>query len=306
MAAGNIFDSTGTDAGTLPIEPGDGDRVVGISKPFYGSIYVFKGPQKGSVHQISGNTPTTFARAQVAHGAPLLDAHALISTPTDIYWLSEYGIHSLQTTVKFGNVEQAFLSLPIQRLWRDNIIKRSDLENAAGFWNPTRNIVGWIVTPTGQSGQGSRNWILVYNYALSDPKPGGKKFWSIWKLSGYGAVSVEVMMNPTQSASPFQPTHQGEPHLYIGGDNGLVYQADWQTLCDDLLPYTATVTTPVITKWPTPGQPLPETQEKVVHGVVTYYNPVGNQSVASLDVTVDSRTQSKSFSLAATNGDTLG
>ena len=114
------------------------------------------------------------------------------------------------------------------------------------------------------------------------------------------------MLNPSNVASPFQPTHQGEPHLYIGADNGLVYQADWATLSDDLLPYTALVQTPIITKYPVTGQPVPETQEKIHHGVVTYFNPVGNQASVSLDITIDGRIQSKSFSLAATNGDVLG
>jgi hypothetical protein len=300
MAASNLFDSTGTDTGSLPIDPGDGDRVMGISETFYGSLYVFKGPQKGSVHQISGTSPTTFARVKVAHGAPLQDQHALISTPTDIYWMSEYGVHSLQTTVKFGNVEQAFLSLPIQRMWRDNIIKRSDLANAVGFWNPMRNIVGWAVTPNGQSGAGSRNWVLVYNYALSDPKPGGKKFWSIWILSGYGIISFDMMLNGS-----FQAGHAGEPHLYIGADNGLVYQADWETLGDDLSAYTAIIQTPTITRFPAPGKTIPETQEKVIQGLVTYYNTLNAATTADLTVTVDSRVQSTSVSMASGSGDVL-
>jgi hypothetical protein len=302
MAAGNIFDSTGTDTGTLPIDQGDGDRVIAISKTFYGSIYVFKGPQYGSVHQISGATPATFARAKVAHGAPLISPRALVSTPSDIFWMSEYGIHSLETTVKFGNVEQAFLSLPIQKLFRDGIIKRTDIKNVMGFWNPTRNIVGWMVT---QNGQLTRNWILVYNYALSDPKPGGKKFWSVWKISGYGIVSLDVLLNSV-GATAWQPLNQGEPHLFIGADNGLMYQADWvTTLSDDLLAYTATIQTPTITRWPSKEQ-SPETQEKVVQGVVTYFNSGNKPGNCNLTVTVDSRQQNKVFSLAGGGGDPLG
>jgi len=150
-AANNIFDSTGTDTGGFTVNQGDGDQVVGISQPFYGSIYIWKGPQFGSVYQLSGATAATFALAEVAHGAPLLNPKALVSTPTDIYWLSNYGVHSLQTTVKFGNVEQAFLSLPIQKLWREGGLTRNDLKNAWGFWNPTRNIVGWAVSTPGSA-----------------------------------------------------------------------------------------------------------------------------------------------------------
>jgi hypothetical protein len=57
-AAGNIFDSTGVDSVTLPIDPGDGDRVMGASQTFFRNLYIFKGPQFGSVHEISGNTST--------------------------------------------------------------------------------------------------------------------------------------------------------------------------------------------------------------------------------------------------------
>jgi hypothetical protein len=303
MASGNIFDSTGTDTGTMSIDQGDGDRVIAISKTFYGSIYVFKGPQYGSVHQLSGNTPATFARAKVAHGAPLISPRALVSTPSDIFWMSEYGVHSLQTTVKFGNVEQAFLSLPIQKLFREGLIKRTDIKNSMGFWNPSRNIVGWIVTQEGVSGQGSRNWILVYNYALSDPKPGGKKFWSIWKI-GYGLVSLDVLLNPV-GATAWQQAHQGEPHLFYGSDQGLVYQADWATLADDLTAYTMKVQTPTITRWPA-REPAPETQEKIVHGVVTYYNASAISGTAIMDVTIDQRQQNRSFSLATGGSDPLG
>jgi len=131
-AANNIFDSTGTDTGSFTVAIGDGDQVIGLSQPFYGSVYVWKGPQYGSVWQISGNTPSAFALAEVAHGAPLLNPKALVSTPSDIYWVSNYGIHSLRTTCKFGNVEQAFLSLPIQILWRNGLITRTALKNAWG------------------------------------------------------------------------------------------------------------------------------------------------------------------------------
>lgn len=302
-AAGNIFDSTGADTGTVRIQPGDGDKIVGISEPFYGSLYIFKGPQFGSVHQFSGTTPSTFATAQVAHGAPALNARAIISTPTDIYWMSNYGIHSLQTTVKFGNVEQAFLSLPIQRLWRDNLIKRGDLINTWGFWNPTRSIVGWAVTPTGET---SQHWLLIYNYALSDPKPGGKKFWSIWKISGYAAKSGSPVLVP--SGLPLLATHAGDPHLFYGGDNGQVYVADIDHILGDAnQAYTARMRTPTITRF-RGGQgraDVPETSEKEFAGVVTYFAPKGAYS-ANLTVSVDRRQRTSTIPFTGGGGALLG
>lgn len=284
--AGNIFNSTGADSGTIKIRSGDGDQIIGISEPFYGSLYIFKGPQFGSVHQLSGTTPITFATAQVAHGAPALNARAIISTPTDIYWMSNYGVHSLQTTVKFGNVEQAFLSLPIQKLWRDNLIKRSELVNTWGFWNPTRSIVGWAVTPSGET---SQHWLLVYNYALSDPKPGGKKFWSIWKIQGYATTAGDTILIPT--GLPNRASNAGDPHMWFGADNGQVYVADIDDILGDAgAGYTARARTPIITRFrgATGHADVPETSEKEFGGVVTYFSPKGAYG-ANLSAVVDQR-----------------
>ncbi len=295
-AANNIFDSTGTDTGSFTVNAGDGDRVMAVSKPFYGSIYIFKGPQKGSVFQLSGTDPSSFAMAQVGYGAPVLNSKALVTTPTDVFWLSQFGVHSLETTVKFGNVEQAFLSLPIQRLWRDGILKRSDLTNSWGFWHPLRNIVGWAVTPAGGT---SPTWLLCYNYALSDPKPGGKKYWSVWKLSGMSAVSGAVML-----MSALSPSRAGDPLLWLGGNSGLVYFGDQESALNDAgMPYTAKITTPTITRFETQGGRIPETREKGFVGVVTYFNSKGAYS-ANLSVTIDRRIQNYTIDLAGA-GDTL-
>lgn len=286
-AANNIFDSTGTDSGGFTVAAGDGDQVMGLSRPFYGSVYVWKGPQFGSVWQISGNTPSAFALAQVAHGAPLLNPKALVSTPTDIYWLSNYGIHSLETTVKFGNVEQAFLSLPIQRLWRDRLIQRSALVNAWGGWAPDRNIVFWAVTPQGGT---APTWLLVYNYALSDPKPGGKKFWSIWILPN-GLTAGTTILVP----SAIDPTHAGDPHMWFGETDGQVYVANQDgadsQFNDAGQAYSFSLKTPTITRYPAPGQSTPETVEKQHASVTTYFNPHTPGATATLTVTVDRRAQ---------------
>lgn len=286
-AANNIFDSTGTDTVGFTVAIGDGDQVMGLSQPFYGSLYIWKGPQFGSVYQLSGNTAATFELAEVAHGAPLLNPKALISTPTDIYWMSNYGIHSLQTTVKFGNVEQAFLSLPIQRMWRDRLITRSALANAWGGWAPDRNIVFWAVTPAGST---TAVWLLVYNYALSDPKPGGKKFWSKW-IFPYGLAAGATILVP----GGFDPDAAGDPHMFFGGSDGQVYVGNQDRSDSDFndagSAYTFSIRTPIITRYPAPQTPTPETAEKQHVGVTTYFNPHTQGATAQLSVTVDSRQQ---------------
>lgn len=296
--ADNVCDSTGTDAGSLNIAIGDRDRIIGLSETFYGSLYVFKGPNFGSVYQLGGRTPSAFTLDKVAQGAPALSHAGIVSTPTDIYWISGYGIHSLQTTVKYGNVEQAFLSLPIQKLWREETIKRSDFANAHGFWDPLHNTVGWSVMPNDGT---RRNWLLVYNYALSDPRPGGKKYWSIWKFTNIG-VTAPALVVGTTGGSP--ASHVGHPHLWFGSDEGLVYAANMDDLNDDAEAYTARVKTPIITRLKTEQGMVPETQEKSFLGVVTYYSNVGAGD-CDLRVIVDNRVQSETFSMSP-GGDVLG
>ena len=293
-AAGNIFDTTSTGS-SFKIAEGDGDRVIGASKPFYASMYFFKGPQYGSLWQLSGVGSTDFAMVQVGYGAPLVNQRAVVTTPSDIFWMSQYGIHSLQTTVKYGNVEEAFLSLPIQKLWREGLIRRDRLDETWAFWHPQRSIVGWAVVPAGET---THRWLLMYNYALSDPKPGGKKFWAIWKFNNNDLTCGDTFLIPGTWNTLVSRNRAGQPAPILGDANGNVFVNDWTGLSDYGNAYTATVRTPVLTRFATDRQQLiPETQEKGFVGIVTYFNPTAAVS-ADVSVWVDRRLQSTTISLA--------
>jgi hypothetical protein len=309
-AAENIFDSTGVDTVRLPIDPGDGDRVIGASQPFFRNLYIFKGPQFGSVHEITGNTTTNYSKNRITSGAPAHSQQGIITTPTDIYWISHYGVHSLQTTIKYGDVEQGYLSLPIQNLWSKRLIDLEDIKNAKGFWNPQRNVIGWLITPDGATGAGARYWMIAYNYALSDPAPGGRKFWSLWKISrsagaNFGVTATTLILNP---AGGFQPTTVGEPHLYFGADNGMVYQGDYRYYDDDGAAYPVMIQTPVITRFKTGAGTVPETQEKQYTGVVTYYRVPDSTVLSGMAYTaiVDNKLAGQGTIVGTQGGAVLG
>ena len=298
-AASNIFDTTGADTGNFTVELGNGDRVIGCSQPFYESLYIFKGPQYGSIHQLAGRDPVTFTLTRTATGAPAQSHWGIVTTPTDIYWISSAGVHSLQTTVKYGDVDQAYLSLPIQRLWRQQQITLTDLTNAVGFWNPIRNIVGWLIKPTGST---TRYWIIVYNYALSDPSPGGKKFWAIWQI-GTGVSGSQPAISLVSATQMIDPTTR-IPYVHFGAANGLTYKANYGFPEDDNSAYNAVVQTPLISRLDNAS----ETDEKTFTRIVTYYNPVQGAGVGATPVTltvnVDGRTQFYTL-LLSKGGDAL-
>ena len=274
--------------------------MIGLSKPFYGGLYVFKGPHYGSIHQIVGQDTFTFTLSQIAAGAPAVSHQGIVTTPTDVYWISQFGIHSLQTTVKYGNVETAFLSLPIQTLWRLNQISRTDLINAKGFWDPRRSIVGWLVTVAGAT---RRQLVLCYNYALSDPTPGGKKFWSIHKYTDWGLTAATPVV--ISSNLPSAQYSTGDIVKMFGSDQGLTYFGDYPRFQDDGAAFDAAITTPLISRFRTDGGVIPETQEKSFYGVVTYFVRQGATSTCTLRATVDGYIQARTFQMAA-EGDVLG
>lgn len=275
MAANNIFDSTGGDTGQFTVNVGDGDQIMGVSAPFYGKLYVFKGPKFGSIWEFGGKTAASFDLSMVGHGAPLLNHRAVVNTPTDVYWLSQYGVHSLQTTIKYGNVESAFLSLPIQTLWRDGILDRDEFPKVWGFWHPSRNIVGWAVTPKGSSPNKAQNWLLCYNTALSDPAPGGRKYWSIQKF-GFGLTCGDTVLLPPTWNALRGWSRSGLPTMFFGTNRGSVYAWDSTSFGDAGVAYKASVRTPTLTRFPTAQGTIGETQEKVFAGITTYFVPKGN------------------------------
>ncbi len=155
-AAGNVADATGSDAGAFIFDEDDGDRVVGVSEPWRERLLVFKGPTRGSVHQIGGTSPVTFTKGVVfRQAAPCVANAGIITTSNDVFWASRYGFHSQQATQKYGDTEEAYISFPVQTQFNNLNISR--LNQIVGFYNPTRNIIGWAAP----SGTNTKNDTVV-------------------------------------------------------------------------------------------------------------------------------------------------
>ena len=278
-AGGAVTTWSGADSSNFIFDEDDGDRLTGVSQPFFKRLYFFKGPNKGSIHTISGTTISTFTKEKIFNGLPCQSHKSIVSTPNDIYWVSNVGIHSLAATEKYGDTEAAFLSYPIQDQFRN--LNMSRLRYSAGFYHPDRNIVGWAFSTQSNS---TNDTIFCYNYATG--------FWSTWKFS-FNVATPTVMLTPTT----------GKPRLYLGGYNGQVRSGEQNTLSDDAsTAYTARVRTPTHLKL---GEETNELQEKSFAGLVSIVRPVGNYT-AAIRVTVDTRSQTDTVSLLAGSGDLIG
>jgi hypothetical protein len=78
---------------------------------------VFKGPNKGSIHRITGSSPTgsdAFSRKNFVVGLGACWHNAIFRFADDIGFVSQYGsVHSLSATANFGDFFEAALSRPI-------------------------------------------------------------------------------------------------------------------------------------------------------------------------------------------------
>lgn len=275
-AASDITDLTGGDTTNLQVDEGDGDRVMWAGG-WRERLFVLKGPQYGSVHQIAGATLATLSRTKVLTGAPCASMRGVIVTPNDIFWPSRYGFHSLNATQKYGDTEETFISRPVQSLF--NELNRSRFNQIVGFYHPNRNIIGWTVP---EGGQTQNTAVFVYNFILGR--------WAVWYMDD-DVASCAVMLDPQTR----------QPRLYMGGYDGFVREGDQTTLTDDDgQAYNATIRTPVHASLP--GKDV--LTEASFESITTFFQPTGNYN-ATLTATIDGRDQTATVNLAG-GGAVLG
>lgn len=273
-AGGNIADATGSDAGVFIFDEDDGDRVVGVSEPWRERLIVFKGPTRGSVHQIGGTSPVTFTKGVIfRQAAPCVSNAGIITTSNDIFWASRYGFHSLQATQKYGDTEEAYISFPVQNQF--NALNISRLNQLVGFYNPTRNVIGWAA-PSAASLQ--NDTVFMYHYLLN--------FWSIWTFTDFNPASFMLALDPLGGAQT--------PRLFIGDYAGFVHAGDQATKSDGTAAYTDTTKTPQI--FVLTGKDA--LTEAIFSGVTTFIRPTS--ATCSLAVIQDGRTTHYSVDLSNT------
>ena len=120
----NPEDWTGSGSGSIDIDPDDGDRITGLVS-HKDVLFVFKGPNKGSIHMITGSSPTGsdgFARKLFATGIGACWHNAIFRFGDDIGFVSQYGtVHSLSATASYGDFFESALSRPLNTWIRDHV-----------------------------------------------------------------------------------------------------------------------------------------------------------------------------------------
>ncbi len=197
------------DAVTIQIDPGDGDGIRGLFS-YRDNLFVFKGPNKGSIHRIEGSSPTgvdPFARRDfLRNGLPVDSPNGFFAFNDDLGFVtSDGGVHSLKSTASFGDFNEATISRPIQKFLRDNVgLSGLDRIDAVA-WSEKGLVL--ITMPFGSSPV--PNKILAMDFRFNPAR------WSVW--DDYDA----------QSMARSKDTGDGSrPTVMIGGSDGAVRRID--------------------------------------------------------------------------------
>ena len=105
---------TGGTSGNIDIDPDDGDRITGLIS-WKNELWVFKGPNKGSIHRITGSSNSDWARTTFIEGVGAAWQNSIFRLGDDIGFLwTDGSVRTLRATDAFGDYRERSLSWPIQ------------------------------------------------------------------------------------------------------------------------------------------------------------------------------------------------
>lgn len=219
-------DWTGGTSGSIDIDPSDGDSIVGLAS-FRDELIVFKGPYKGSIHRISGTSPSTFARAVLMRGVTAAYQNSIFTLPSDIGFISPRGtVHSLVATQRFGDYEQSSVSFPINRELKNNY-NQTYYKNWWAVEDQPNGMVYFAMTPAGQT-RNTELLMMDYRFlGLGESYPR----WAKW--TAFGADSLAMVVDTGNKLRPF-----------FGLNDGFVYKGEQGTRTHNNSALSPVITTP--------------------------------------------------------------
>lgn len=152
--------TTATDAGSIDIDPNDGDHITGIVS-HKNELWVFKGPYTGSIHRITGTNDATWARTTFIRGLGAGWIHTIFKFGDDLGFMAPNGsVYSLAATAAFGDFSQASLSYPIDSYLRTNLVHN----RIRFFWAVDDPSNGRVFIGLTRSGATTNDAILSMDY----------------------------------------------------------------------------------------------------------------------------------------------
>lgn len=205
-------DWEGSGSGTIDIDPDDGDEIRAIAS-FKDELWVFKGPNRGSIHRITGSSPTDFARKNFVTGLGAVGQNTLFRFADDLGFMwSDGSVHTLKAVDAFGDFRLAALSTPIDP-WIEEHVNKARLKHA---WAATSSKKGRVVIALAIDSSTNNNAHMVLDFRFNPPR------WSLW--NSYESSCVFSVVDAQDN---------DELAIFSGGNDGRVRRTDIATKAID-------------------------------------------------------------------------
>jgi len=253
----NPEDWIGVGSGSIDIDPNDGDMITGIAS-HKDELIVFKGPNKGSIHRITGSSPTGsdgFARKNFCSGLGACWQNAIFRYGDELGFVSQFGtVHSLSATASFGDFFEVALSRPIHK-WITQHLSYARLRN---IWATNSPAEGRVYFSMSVDASTTNNITLAMDYRTI--QQGGVR-WS--QIPAYAFASIGLFVDTS-----------GLRRVLGGGNDGFMKRLNIpaRSLDGSATAYTAKVTTPYLNY----GQPI---IKKTISIATVGIAPTGNYNV---------------------------
>lgn len=222
-------DWTGVGSGSLDVKIGDGDAITGLVS-YKGTLIIFKGPYKGSIHRLNGAVEADFVLSPLStSGVTAAWQNSIFQFADDIGFVSPRGtVHSLSATDRFGDLTNAYLSLPINNYLKSHL----NYTRHRYWWAVNNPSTGQVFITVSKAGSPINNQLLVMDYRFMSMGESSPR-WSYWDY--FNAQSLALS------------TEYGNQHRILAGDDeGNIWKLDYPTRSHDGAGYPATVTTPFL------------------------------------------------------------
>lgn len=228
-------DWTGDGSGSIDIDPNDGDIITGLIS-HKNELWIFKGPNKGSIHRITGSSPTgsdAFARVTYVVGLGACWHNAIFRFGDDIGFVSQFGtIHSLSATAAYGDFFEAALSRPINK-WILQYLNYNRLRYISAATDP---LGGLVYITMSINANATNNVVLIMDFRSA---PDIIR-WS--KIPSYAMGSLGLFVDTS-----------GVRRVLAGGNDGYVRRVN---IADRSIDTTTALSYNVLTPYLNYGSPI--------------------------------------------------
>jgi hypothetical protein len=182
--------STLVDAGYLTVPSGRGDEITAIFGDYFGTLVVWT---RRGVWRLRGSGLNSYQLEAISQDIGCESHHAVAAVGNDLLFAGRQGIHSVQATDKFGDLQSQFTSAPIQDLWgvsprTDVKISREFLSQMKMTYNPQQGLVYAAIPLTGDT---TADNVFIYNTNTNN-------WYGPWEMENYALQNVEIASPTTE------------------------------------------------------------------------------------------------------------